>query len=81
MLRPLASGDNGDIYIKVKNKFEAKNKILVYTPQGPLSLDGSTLRDKNGNPVAVAPGDGYYVYLACPHKLDLATAVLLRDDS
>ena len=58
-----------------------KNKILVYTPQGPLSLDGSTLRDKNGNPVAVAPGDGYYVYLSCPTKLDLASAVLLRDDS
>lgn len=77
----LSQTDNGDIYIKVKNKFEAKNKILVYTPQGPLSLDGSTLRDKNGNPVAVAPGDGYYVYLSCPTKLDLATAVLLRDDS
>lgn len=77
----LSQDDNGDLYIKVKNRFARDNKLLVYTPQGPLSLDSSTMRDKHGAPTEVAPGDGYYVYLACPHKLDLDTAVLLRDDS
>ena len=77
----LSQADNGDLYIKVKNKFEAHNQLIVYTPQGPLTLDGSTMRDKNGQATTIAPGDGYYVYLACPQPLDLATAVLLRDDS
>ena len=77
----LSQDEQGDLYIKVKNRFAKDNKILVYTPQGPLSLDGSTLRDKNGHLTDLAPGDGYYVYLSCPQQLDLDTAVLLRDDS
>ena len=77
----LSQDEQGDLYIKVKNRFAKDNKILVYTHQGPLSLDGSTLRDKNGHLTDLAPGDGYYVYLSCPQQLDLDTAVLLRDDS
>lgn len=73
--------ENGRIYIKVKNRFESTSKLMIYTPQGPISLDGSTMLDKKDNPTTVAPGDGYYVSLACSSTLDLRTAVLLRDDS
>lgn len=77
----IESQENGRIYIKVKNRFESKSKIIIYTPQGPISVDGSTMLDKKGNPTDVAPGDGYYVSLACDKPLDLRTAVLLRDDT
>lgn len=73
--------EQGRIYIKVKNRFESTSKLMVYTPNGPISLDGSTMLDKKDNPTNVAPGDGYYVSLACDSPLDLRTAVLLRDDS
>lgn len=76
----IESQENGQLYIRVKNRFQKDSKLLVYTPQGPISLDASSLRDKKGNPTDVAPGDGYFVYLDCTTPLDLRTAVLLRDD-
>lgn len=73
--------ENERLYIKVKNRFTNTSKLMVYTPQGPLSLDAGTMWDKNGNPCDVAPGDGYYVSVGCSTPLDLKTSVLLRDDS
>lgn len=73
--------ENGRIYIKVKNRFTSKNKLIVYTPHGPLKLDGSSMLDEKGNPTDVAPGDRYFVSLAFDTPIDLTTAVLLRDDS
>ena len=72
--------ENGRIYIKVKNRFTSTSGLMVYTPQGPVTLQGSTMLDKHDKPCEVAPGDGYYVSLACDQQLDLRTAVLLRDD-
>ncbi len=73
--------ENGRIYIKVKNKFTNQSKLMIYTKTGPLTLDASTLADKNGNATDIAPGDGYYVSLAFEPTLDLETAVLLRVDN
>lgn len=73
--------ENGRLFIKVKNRFTNTSKVMVYTPQGPIALDASSLLDKQGQPCEVAPGDGYYVSLACNQPLDLKTSVLLRDDS
>lgn len=72
--------EQGKLYIRVKNRFQSDSKLLIYTPQGPITLDGSSLCDKHGNPTNVAPGDGYFVSLDCATPLDLRTAVLLRDD-
>lgn len=77
----IQSQENGRIYIKVKNRFTNTNKIMIYTPQGPIKVDSSTMLDKHNQPTDVAPGDGYYVSLALEQPLDLKTAVLLRDDS
>lgn len=73
--------ENDRLFIKVKNRFTNTSKVMVYTPQGPITLDASSLLDKQGQPCEVAPGDGYYVSLACSQPLDLKTSVLLRDDS
>ena len=72
--------ENGRIFIKVKNRFESKSKLIIYTPQGRIDVNAATLCDKNGNPMEVAPGDGYYVSLECDKKLDLQTCTLLRVD-
>ncbi len=76
----IESQDQGRIFIRVKNRFTTKSKLMIYTPQGAISVDATTMLDKKGNPTEVAPGDGYYVSLACDHPLDLRTCVLLRDD-
>lgn len=73
--------ESGRLFIKVKNRFTSTSKLMVYTPNGPISLDAATLWDKQGKPCEVAPGDGYYVSVACEQILDLKTSVLLRDDS
>ena len=77
----IESQENGRINIRVKNKFEATSKLMIYTPNGPVTVDGSTMLDKHGKPCDVAKGDGYFVSLAFEQPLDLRTAVLLRDDS
>ena len=74
------SQENGSLYIRVKNRFTNTSKLMVYTPHGAISLDGSTLRNKQGAPTDVAPGDGHFVYLDCAQPVDIRTAVLLRDD-
>ena len=74
------SQENGSLYIRVKNRFTNTSKLMVYTPHGAISLDGSTLRNKQGTPTDVAPGDGHFVYLDCAQPVDIRTAVLLRDD-
>ena len=76
----IESQENGRINIRVKNKFEATSKLMIYTPNGPVTVDGSTMLDKHGKPCDVAKGDGYFVSLAFSSS-DLRTAVLLRDDS
>lgn len=72
--------DNGRIFVKVKNKFESTSKLIIYTPKGKIDVDASTLCDKHGNKMDVAPGDGYYVNLAFNGDLDLNTCTLLRVD-
>lgn len=73
--------EEGRIYIRVKNRFTSTSKLIVFTPNGTINLDASTLWDKQGAPADLAPGDGYFVSLACSTPLDLRTAVLIRDDS
>lgn len=68
----------GRLFIKVKNRFTKDDKLILFTPQGQIPLDGSTMQDKHGQPCDIAPGDGYYVSLSLDQTIDIATAVLLR---
>lgn len=55
--------------------------IGIFTPQGLIKLDGSTLcNEKDHKPLDVAPGTGWSVTLKHPQKIDLSTAVMLRLD-
>ncbi len=77
--------ENGRLYLRVKNRFEAQNKVFVYTPRGRHYLDLETMLDKKGKVTSLAPGDGHYVSVAIPcdidlNCLDLKTALVLRDD-
>lgn len=72
--------DSGRLHIRVKNRFAADNALMLFTPQGPVPLDGHTMQDKQGQPCEVAPGDGYFVSLACDKKVDPLQTFLLRTD-
>ena len=73
--------DDGTLHIDVKNRFEKNSNIGIFTPQGLIKLDGSTLcNEKDHKPLDVAPGTGWSVTLKHPQKIDLSTAVMLRLD-
>ncbi|MCI6797582.1 MAG: U32 family peptidase C-terminal domain-containing protein [Succinatimonas sp.] len=72
---------DGLLHIAVKNRFENTSCLKILTPNGLLELDASELKDERKRQnITVAPGSGYFVTLPCKHKLDLSTAVLVRDD-
>lgn len=72
---------DGTLHIDVKNRFERGSIVGVYTPQGFVRFDTSTLcNEKDHKELEVAPGTGWHVTLKHPQKLDLTTAVMLRLD-
>lgn len=73
--------ENNKLYINVKNKFTNKSKLIIYTPNGQINIDSSSLADDKGNSIDTAKGDGYKVTLDYAPQLDLSTAFLIRDDS
>jgi putative protease len=52
--------------IEVKNHFSVGDRIEVIRPQGNLDLVIEAMRNKDGEPVAVAPGSGYQMRIALP---------------
>ncbi len=65
--------------VKVKNRFGLGDHLELMTPRGNYHFDLHQLRDRAGNPLEVAPGDGYTVYLPIPEQVELGYGLLLRD--
>ena len=65
--------------VKVKNRFGLGDHLELMTPRGNYHFDLHQLRDRAGNPLEVAPGDGYTVYLPIPEQVELGFGLLLRD--
>ncbi|MEG2829550.1 MAG: U32 family peptidase C-terminal domain-containing protein, partial [Edwardsiella sp. (in: enterobacteria)] len=75
------SGERRDGYaeVLVKNKFSRGDSLELMTPQGNIQFTLDDLRDKQGQPTDVAPGNGHTVYIPLPAEIDLAYALLMRN--
>ena len=49
------------------------------TPQGNLRFSLAHLENRQGQTMAVAPGDGHVLYLPLPAELQLEYGLLMRD--
>jgi len=67
--------------VRVKNRFAVGDHLELMTPGGNFHFDLAQLRDRQGNPLQVAPGDGHVVYLPVPEQADLDYGLLMRDVS
>ncbi|MGM3173506.1 tRNA 5-hydroxyuridine modification protein YegQ [Dickeya lacustris] len=65
--------------VAVKNKFACGDSVEMMTPGGNIQFTVTTLLNKKGQPVDVAPGDGHIVYLPVPDDIALEYALLLRN--
>lgn len=70
---------NGLAEVAVKNKFLLGDNVELMTPQGNIQFTISELRDKKGNNIDIAPGDGHIVYLSVPADINLKYALLMRN--
>ncbi|MGC6387707.1 tRNA 5-hydroxyuridine modification protein YegQ [Ewingella sp. S1.OA.A_B6] len=65
--------------IDVKNKFSVGDSVEMMTPKGNVQFTLAALRNKKGQPVEVAPGNGHIVYVLLPEEVGLELAILLRN--
>ncbi|WP_425313509.1 tRNA 5-hydroxyuridine modification protein YegQ [Pseudomonas putida] len=65
--------------VKVKNRFALGDHLELMTPRGNYHFDLHQLRDGQGAPIEVAPGDGHTVYLPIPEQVDLGFGLLLKE--
>lgn len=65
--------------IDVKNKFSVGDSVEMMTPNGNVQFPLEALRNKKGQPVDVAPGNGHIVYVSLPEEISLEFAILLRN--
>ncbi|MCC8375308.1 U32 family peptidase [Photorhabdus sp. HUG-39] len=70
---------NGLAEVAVKNKFMIGDRLELMTPSGNIQFTLETMQDKKGQPMEVAPGDGYIVYLPIPKQIDINYALLIRN--
>ncbi|WP_375057761.1 tRNA 5-hydroxyuridine modification protein YegQ [Zobellella sp. DQSA1] len=73
------TGRDGDwVEVAVKNKFLVGNRLELMTPRGNLTFTLDALKNRKGESVEVAPGNGHVVYLPLPAELDVTFGILLR---
>lgn len=65
--------------VRVKNRFELGDGLELMTPQGNLRFRLEALQNRQGQGVAVAPGDGHVLYLPLPAEVQLEYGLLMRD--
>lgn len=70
---------NGLAEVAVKNKFLLGDNVELMTPNGNIQFTISDLKDKKGNKIDIAPGDGHIVYLSVPVNTNLEYALLMRN--
>ncbi|WP_350304826.1 prephenate-dependent tRNA uridine(34) hydroxylase TrhP [Photorhabdus viridis] len=70
---------NGLAEVVVKNKFMVGNSLELMTPSGNIQFTLEAMQDKKNQPIEVAPGDGYIVYLPIPKQIDINYALLIRN--
>ncbi|TWO80199.1 peptidase U32 family protein [Denitratisoma oestradiolicum] len=72
----VAYGSDGLAEVEVKNRFAVGDRIELVHPSGNREMVITTLQNRDGQPMNVAPGSGHRVHLALPP--DLAGAFVAR---
>ncbi|MBC8944547.1 tRNA 5-hydroxyuridine modification protein YegQ [Xenorhabdus indica] len=70
---------NGLAEVAVKNKFLVGDSLEVMTPAGNINFILTSMTNKKGQSIEVAPGDGHIVYLSVPVEIELNFALLIRN--
>jgi putative protease len=58
--------NSGLAEIEVKNRFAVGDRIEVIHPSGNLAIAVESMRNRAGQPIDVAPGDGHIVWIPLP---------------
>ena len=58
--------NSGLAEIEVKNRFAVGDRIEVIHPSGNLAITVESMRNRAGQPIDVAPGDGHIVWIPLP---------------
>ena len=58
--------NSGLAEIEVKNRFAVGDQIEVIHPSGNLAIVIESMRNRDGQPIKVAPGDGHIVWISLP---------------
>jgi putative protease len=70
---------NGLAEVIVKNKFHVGDLVEIMTPYGNILLTIRKMENEKGQPIDVAPGVGYTIYLEIQKDIDLNYALMMRD--
>ena len=69
--------------LAVKNKITVGDHLELITPQGNETFQLTAMKDTKGNPLEVAPGDGWKVNIALPRpvgKMAMISRILTTDN-
>lgn len=71
--------EKGLVEIEVKNRFDVGHQMELMTPQGNINFTLDAIENKKGEQMAVAPGNGYTVYIDIPEDIDVSYGLLMRN--
>ncbi|EOG7597961.1 tRNA 5-hydroxyuridine modification protein YegQ [Vibrio cholerae] len=65
--------------VEVKNKFILGDSLELMTPKGNVIFTLEAMENRKGEATDDAKGNGHFVYIPVPEKLDLSYALLMRN--
>ncbi|NAW98768.1 MULTISPECIES: prephenate-dependent tRNA uridine(34) hydroxylase TrhP [unclassified Vibrio] len=65
--------------VEVKNKFILGDSLELMTPKGNVVFRLEAMKNRKGETVDDAKGNGHFVYIPVPEELDLNFALLMRN--
>ncbi|WP_457665178.1 prephenate-dependent tRNA uridine(34) hydroxylase TrhP [Thiolapillus sp.] len=60
--------EEGWALVEVKNRFQPGDELTLVTPSGNTTFDLTQMQDRDGNPLATAPGSGWQVRIPLPQS-------------
>lgn len=70
--------DTGRALVEVKNQFQPGDTLILMSPHGNQQLVLHALWDKQGQPIARAPGAGYQVLIELPAEMSADFMLIVR---
>ena len=71
--------ETGMLEIEVKNKLVVGNQVELMLPKGNHRFVLEYMEDKQGTPIAIAPGSGYQIRIKVPVEIDPDFGLLIVD--